>query len=153
MSILSSLLHKILGDRPANAATPAAGQAPAAANAPVASTPAVTPGATVAPAAAAPSAPPAMPAAVAAGVPVDVEAVLGEKAKAAGQPLNWKTSIVDLMKLVGMDSSLTARKELAEELHYTGDMSDSAQMNVWLHGQVMQKLAANGGKLPADLAS
>jgi len=67
------------------------------------------------------------------------------------EKLNWSTSIVDLMKLLGLDSSLTARKELAKELNYTGDTNDSASMNVWLHRQVMNKVAANGGKVPADL--
>ena len=85
------------------------------------------------------------------GAQVDVAEVLDGMAAKAGQPLNWKTSIVDLMKLVGMDSSITARKELAGELHYSGDTSDSAAMNMWLHKQVMQKLAENGGKLPDDL--
>ena len=64
---------------------------------------------------------------------------------------DWKHSIVDLMKLLDLDSSLSARKELAKELNYTGDTSDSATMNIWLHKQVMAKLAANGGKVPADL--
>lgn len=82
---------------------------------------------------------------------VDVEQILNAKAKAAGQPLNWRTSIVDLMKLLDLDSSLAARKELAQELDYKGDMNDSATMNVWLHRQVMNRLAANGGKVPADL--
>ena len=82
---------------------------------------------------------------------VDVEAILNDKARAAGQPLNWRSSIVDLLKLLDIDSSLQARKELAQELHYTGDMNDSAAMNIWLHRQVMNKLAANGGKVPADL--
>jgi hypothetical protein len=67
------------------------------------------------------------------------------------QKLNWRTSIVDLMKLLDLDSSLQARKALADELKYTGDKSDSATMNVWLHKQVMKKLAENGGKVPADL--
>lgn len=83
--------------------------------------------------------------------PVDVEAVLTEMAAKESQKLNWRTSIVDLMKLVGMESSLSERKELAQELGYKGDMSDSATMNIWLHKQVMQKLAQNGGKVPADL--
>ena len=69
----------------------------------------------------------------------------------APQQLNWRTSIVDLMKLINLDSSLAARKELAQELHYTGDMNDSASMNVWLHKEVMTKLAENGGKVPDDL--
>jgi hypothetical protein len=67
------------------------------------------------------------------------------------QKLNWRTSIVDLMKLVGMDSTLQERKELADELGFTGDQGDTAAMNMWLHKQVMQKLAENGGKVPANL--
>jgi len=69
----------------------------------------------------------------------------------ASQQLNWRTSIVDLMKLINLDSSLAARKELAQELNYTGDMNDSASMNIWLHQQVMTKLAENGGKVPDEL--
>jgi hypothetical protein len=82
---------------------------------------------------------------------VDVEAVLTDLAAKKGQKLDWRKSIVDLMKLLDLDSSLSARKELAKELNYTGDTSDSATMNIWLHKQVMAKLAANGGKVPADL--
>ncbi|KMO37402.1 hypothetical protein VQ02_13275 [Methylobacterium variabile] len=82
---------------------------------------------------------------------VDVEAVLNDLAAKAGQPLNWRTSIVDLMKLLHLDSSLSARKELAKELNYSGDTEDSATMNVWLHKQVIRKLEENGGKVPADL--
>jgi hypothetical protein len=82
---------------------------------------------------------------------VDVEAILNSKAQSAGQPLNWRSSIVDLLKLLDLDSSLQSRKELAQELSYSGDTSDSATMNIWLHRQVMNKLAANGGKVPADL--
>jgi hypothetical protein len=67
------------------------------------------------------------------------------------EKLNWKISIVDLMKLLGIDSSLSSRKDLAKELGYAGDMNDSASMNIWLHRQVMNKVAANGGKVPADL--
>jgi hypothetical protein len=85
--------------------------------------------------------------------PVDVEAVLNQLNAKSQQKLNWQTSIVDLMKLVGMDSSLQHRKELAGELGYTGDTNDSAAMNIWLHKAVMQKLAANGGKVPANLRS
>lgn len=73
--------------------------------------------------------------------PVNVEEVLAHMAAKSGQPSNWKTSIVDLMKLVGMDSSLSARKEMAQDLGYTGDMDDSASMNIWLHKKVMEKLA------------
>ena len=83
---------------------------------------------------------------------VDVTSILDGMESNAGQTLDWRHSIVDLMKLLGMDSSLTARKELAGELHYTGDTSDSATMNMWLHKEVMSKFAANGGKLPDDLA-
>jgi hypothetical protein len=82
---------------------------------------------------------------------VDVERILNGMAEKNSQKLNWRTSIVDLMKLLDLDSSLAARKELAQELHYTGDTSDSASMNIWLHKQVMKKLAENGGKVPADL--
>ena len=87
----------------------------------------------------------------ASGGPVDVEAVLNGMAEKNSQTLNWRTSIVDLMKLLDLDSSLTARKQLADELHYTGDKEDSATMNVWLHKQVIKKLEENGGKVPADL--
>jgi hypothetical protein len=82
---------------------------------------------------------------------VDVEAVLTKLASENKEKLDWRRSIVDLMKLLNLDSGLGARKELAKELGYTGDMNDSASMNIWLHKQVMQKLAANGGKVPADL--
>ena len=82
---------------------------------------------------------------------VDVAAVLDRLAASHKEKLDWKHSIVDLMKLVGMDSSLADRKELAADLHYTGDTNDSASMNIWLHKQVMQKLAENGGKVPDSL--
>ena len=82
---------------------------------------------------------------------VDVAAIVDKAAAAKGEKLAWRTSIVDLMKALNLDSSLTARKELAKELHYTGDTNDSATMNVWLHKQIMAKLAANGGKLPSDI--
>ena len=82
---------------------------------------------------------------------VDVAAILDGMAAKNSEKLDWKHSIVDLMKLIGMDSSLADRKELATELKYTGDMSDSAKMTVWLHKEVMRKLAENGGKVPADL--
>lgn len=87
-----------------------------------------------------------------AGVPmVDVAPILDKAVAAKGEKLEWRTSIVDLMKALDIDSSLSARKELAKELKYDGDTSDSAKMNIWLHKQVMTKLAANGGKLPDDL--
>ena len=83
--------------------------------------------------------------------PVDVEAVLNGMAEKNPQKLNWRTSIVDLMKLLDLDSSLQARKDLATELGYSGPKDGSAEMNLWLHKQVMNKLAANGGKVPAEL--
>jgi hypothetical protein len=92
---------------------------------------------------AAPGAPPAQT--------VDVAAIVEKAAAATGEKLAWRTSIVDLMKALNLDSSLAARKQLANELKYTGDTNDSATMNVWLHKQIMGKLAANGGKLPADI--
>jgi hypothetical protein len=137
MGILSNIFHKIFpSSHPAvtGAQAQAAPAAPAAAQAAPAQ-PAQQPQA---------AAPAAMP-------QVDVEQVLTEMQKSSGQQLNWRTSIVDLLKLLGLDSSLQARKELAAELHYTGDTNDSAAMNVWLQRQVMNKLAANGGKVPADL--
>ena len=82
---------------------------------------------------------------------VDVAAVLDSLAKQKKQRLKWRTSMVDLMKLLDLDSSATARKHLAQELHYQGDMKNSAKMNVWLHKQVMVKLAENGGKVPDEL--
>ena len=82
---------------------------------------------------------------------VDVAAVLEKAVAAKKQKLNWRTSIVDLMKALDMESSLAERKELAAELGYTGSTSDSAAMNIWLHKALMQKLAQNGGKVPADL--
>ncbi|MDO9367162.1 MAG: DUF3597 domain-containing protein [Sphingopyxis sp.] len=87
--------------------------------------------------------------AAAAAAPVDVDAIL--TAQAEGKNLNWRTSIVDLLKLVGIDPSLENRKELATELGYTGALDGSAEMNIWLHKAVMRELAANGGKVPADL--
>jgi uncharacterized protein YpuA (DUF1002 family) len=82
---------------------------------------------------------------------VDVEVILTDMAAANPQQLNWRTSIVDLMKLLGMESSLAERRELATELGYTGDQQDTATMNIWLHKQVMKKLAENGGKVPASM--
>jgi len=83
--------------------------------------------------------------------PVDVEAVLNRLASQKKQKLDWRHSIVDLMKLLELDSSLAARKQLAQELHYSGNTDDSAAMNMWLHRQVMLKLAENGGTVPDDL--
>lgn len=87
-----------------------------------------------------------------AAVPVvEVAPILDKAVAAKGEKLEWRTSIVDLLKALDIDSSLAARKELAKELNYDGDTSDSAKMNIWLHKQVISKLAANGGKLPDDL--
>lgn len=124
------------------------GQAPASKTAPSGTAAAPT-----APAgtAAAPTTPTASAAPAQAAQPVDVEAVLNQLASTKGQTLNWRTSIVDLMKLLDLESSLDNRKALARELGYSGDMNDSASMNIWLHKQVMRKLAENGGKVPADL--
>jgi hypothetical protein len=82
---------------------------------------------------------------------VDVAPILDKAVAAKGEKLAWRTSIVDLMKALDIDSSLAARKDLAKELGYTGDTNDSATMNIWLHKQVMAKLAANGGKLPPEI--
>ncbi len=84
---------------------------------------------------------------------VDVEAVLTQIAAQYSHPVNWRYSIVDLMAILGMDNSLTQRRALAAELGYTGDTNDTATMNTWLHKEVMQKLAENGGIVPADLMS
>jgi hypothetical protein len=89
--------------------------------------------------------------ATAVAAPPDVAAILTKLTAESKEPLNWKVSIVDLLKLVGMERSLDARKALAAELHYTGDTNDSASMNVWLHKEVMRKLADSGGKVPAEL--
>jgi hypothetical protein len=153
MGILSNIFHKIFPGK----------DKPSATQAPSASAPAAAPGGQqnipvppataqvqqagqptqVTPAATAPASTLAQQ--------VDVEEILTNKQKASGQQLNWRTSIVDLLKLLDLDSSLQSRKELAAELHYTGDTGDSATMNIWLHKQVMKKLAENGGKVPADL--
>lgn len=105
---------------------------------------------------AATTAPPATPVPAASSTvrpmdPVDVADVLTALATVNPEPANWKTSIVDLMKLLGLNSDLSSRKQLASELGYKGDTSDTATMNVWLHKEVMAKLAANGGIVPADL--
>ncbi|WGR92046.1 DUF3597 domain-containing protein [Bradyrhizobium sp. ISRA443] len=96
------------------------------------------------------SSPAAAPAAAPAQT-VDVAPILDAAVAAKKEKLEWRTSIVDLMKALDIDSSLGARKELAKELGYAGDTNDSASMNIWLHKQVMAKLAANGGKLPPDI--
>ena len=127
MSIFGKIMSAIFGSKAS--ATPASGSAPAA-------------GGTAASPASASAAP---------AQSVDVAPILDKAVAAKKEKLEWRTSIVDLMKALDIDSSLTARKELAHELGYTGNTNDSATMNVWLHQQVMAKLAANGGKLPADV--
>jgi hypothetical protein len=143
------------GSAPTSAHTPRPA-APAANTRPAAPTPAgaanagtQSPRAAQPPTSATPEARPAP--APAQPEPVDVEAVLEALSAKSSQKLNWRTSIVDLMKLVGLDSSLKHRQELATELGYTGDKNDSATMNMWLHKAVMRKLAENGGKVPASL--
>ena len=126
MSVLGSIMGAIFGHGSA--------QASASPTAAFGATPAQT---------AAPGTPPAQT--------VDVAAIVDKAAAAKGEKLAWRTSIVDLMKALNLDSSRTARKELAKELHYTGDTNHSAIMNVWLHRQIMTKLAANGGKLPSEI--
>ncbi|MBI0435102.1 DUF3597 domain-containing protein [Roseomonas sp. KE0001] len=153
MSVFSSIMSRIFGHKTAEAATPEAGAAPAPGAAPEASPgatagtpPGATPPGATSPGATSGAAPAAAPA-----QPVDVSAVLSDMAAKNPQKLNWRESIVDLMKLLGLDSSLENRKELAKELNYSGDTGDSAAMNIWLHKQVMTKLAENGGKVPEEL--
>ena len=129
MALFSNLLSRIWGH--ADPAAPMAASTGAAPAAPPA------------------SAAPATPAPAAA--PVDVAAVLNGLAATHAERLDWHHSIVDLLKLVGLDSSLTARKELATDLAYTGELDGSAAMNLWLHKEVMKKLAENGGKVPQEL--
>jgi len=134
MSIFGSILSKVFGTTPTEADPSATGQAPAA-DAPAADVLA--------------AAPATVDASIATNV--DVPAVLDEMAAKSGETLDWRMSIVDLLKALGLDSSHAARLKLAEELHFPGDTNDSAAMNIWLHGQVIAQLAANGGKVPADL--
>jgi hypothetical protein len=137
MGIFDTLKNAIFGSHAqASPASSASGTAPPAAGAAPSST------AMQQPAGAAAAAPAA---------PVDIEQVLTAMAAKKSEKLNWQTSIVDLMKLVGLDPSLANRKQLASELGYTGDTQDSAKMNIWLHQQVMEKLAADGGKVPDSL--
>jgi hypothetical protein len=126
MSIFGDIMSAIFGRSTAQAAAP-----PASAEA-------------------APS-PASSDAAAPAAAPVDVAAIMDNVAGQSAQRLDWRHSIVDLMKLINLDSSLAARKQLAQELNYTGDMNDSASMNIWLHKQVMTKLAENGGNVPDEL--
>ncbi len=139
MGVLSNIMNAIFGSKasasPAQApsgSAPASGSSSMPASSPAAPTQGGSGGA-------------------ASGGSVDVAAVLDKAVAAKKQKLEWRTSIVDLMKALDLDSSLSARKELAKDLHYDGDTNDSAKMNIWLHQQVMQKLAENGGKVPSEL--
>jgi len=143
MGLFNTLMSKIFSHGASAAPATSGAPAPAPAPAPTSSPSAAVP----VPSTSAPAATPAPPPAPA----VDVAAILDSLAAKNSEKLDWKHSIVDLMKLVGMDSSLSARKELAHDLHYSGDMSDSAAMNMWLHKEVMKQLAANGGKVPQNL--
>ena len=135
MGIFDKIRDSIFGDRKN---TPAAGSPSFAGTSSGSSSTAAKP-------------PAAAPAPATTMAPVDVEAMLEAKAKNFPRKVNWRTSIVDLMALVGIENSLAERRELARELGYTGDMNDTAPMNIWLHKQVMRKLSENGGKVPADL--
>lgn len=132
MSIFSTILAKITGTSTAEAAQASAEATPASATPASAAATAAAPAAQL-------------------GQSVDVAAVLDALEAKSKERLDWRHSIVDLMKLLNIDSSKSARNELAKELHFDGDTDNSAQMNVWLHKQVMAKLAANGGKLPPEL--
>ena len=143
MGVLGNIINAIFGSKAATAA-PTQPTAPGAATGGAASS--------------TPSASAGSPAHVEARAPggsgsVDVAAILDKAVATKREKLQWRTSIVDLMKALDLDSSLSARKELAKDLHYDGDTSDSAKMNMWLHKQVMHKLAENGGKVPAELRS
>jgi 3-oxoacyl-ACP reductase-like protein len=145
MSIFGSIVSAIFGKSPTPAATAASPAGAPASSAP-ASAPSVPSAGSVAAAGAA--------VATAAAKPMtraEVEAVIAKLASQSKEDLNWKQSIVDLMKLLNLDSSLNARKELAQELGYTGALNGSAEMNVWLHQQVMAKLAEGGGKVPDSM--
>ena len=151
MSIFDSIKKAIFGEAkadttaaPTPAPAPGAVVPPSGTSTAPASTPAGTPGGQATASVGAPTPASASPS-------VDVAPILDKAVAASGQQLNWKTSIVDLLKALKIDSSLTARKELAHELGYTGSTDDSATMNVWLHKAVIKKLSENGGKVPADL--
>ena len=153
MSIFDKIKNAIFGHAAQAAPMPqtsAVAPAPSATAAPMGS-PAAAPGAP-AHATPAPAPTPAAAGTPSSSAPIDIEPILDAAVKKNGQKLEWRKSIVDLMKALDLDSSITARKELAQELHYTGDTNDSATMNVWLHKALMKKLAENGGKVPADLA-
>ena len=144
--MFTNLMSKIFGHATAAPTTSAAPASPAVAS------PTKTAG-TAAPTSPTPPAASGKPSspAVAPTQAVDVTAILDDLAAKNPEKLDWRKSIVDLMKLVGIDSSLAARKQLAAELHYSGDEKDSATMNIWLHKEVIKKIAENGGKVPQEL--
>ncbi len=142
MSIFGTIMSKVFGTHADAAPAPTANASSTDTTASASGTGPAPGDATPTPPASAPSTAPSE---------VDVTSILDGMEEKAGQKLDWRHSIVDLMKLLDLDSSLSARKELAGELHYTGDTNDSASMNMWLHKEVMTKFAENGGKLPADL--
>ncbi|MCL2180576.1 MAG: DUF3597 domain-containing protein [Treponema sp.] len=145
MGVFSSIKEKIFGKAAPEPAKPATIQ-------PTYSVPSGTAAAAIAAGKAQAAAQAQAQAVKEAAAPVDVEAVLEAKVKEKGGKFNWRVSIVDLLKLLDMDSSLAARKELAAELKYSGPHADgSAEKNIWLHKEVMKALAANGGKVPGDL--
>ncbi|TWF49519.1 DUF3597 domain-containing protein [Neorhizobium alkalisoli] len=161
MSIFDRIKHAIFGEANAapapQASNPSAAATSPASSSPASSTPAAAPAAAQpAPSAAQPASPnPSQNGSAASGsaspASVDVETILNEAVKKSGQKLDWRHSIVDLMKALGMDASLEERKELAQELGYSGDVHDSAKMNTFLHKALMKKLSENGGTVPADL--
>ncbi|MDK4733806.1 DUF3597 domain-containing protein [Rhizobium sp. CNPSo 3490] len=144
MGIFDKIKHAIFGEAKAGepVASGAAKTAPAQAPVSPPSAPSPTPASSPAQ---------TKPASAPATATVDIVPILDAAVKKSGQKLDWRHSIVDLMKAVGMDASLTERKELAAELGYTGDTDDSAKMNMWLHKALMKRLSENGGKVPADL--
>ena len=144
MSIFGKIMSAILGS--SASATPASAPSASGGAAANAGSSSATASSSAGPSAASSASASAAPAQT-----VDVAAIVDKAAAASGEKLAWRTSIVDLMKALKIDSSLAARKELAKELGYTGDTNDSASMNIWLHKQVMAKLAANGSKLPPEI--
>ncbi|GAA4182947.1 DUF3597 domain-containing protein [Shinella granuli] len=144
MGIFSSIKEKLFGKAEEKPAETITAEAVKPATADVSATPTVSNEAVATSTA-------SQPAAATPGQPVDVAAILDAAVAKNGQKLDWRHSIVDMMKALGMDASLKERKELADELGYTGDKNDSASMNIWLHKALLKALADNGGKVPADL--
>lgn len=144
MGLFSNIMSKIFNSPAAVAQAPPS-RSPAA-SAPTASSPSPAANPATSTTAAAPLDPVGAP-----PTAVDVASILDDLAAKNSEKLDWRHSIVDLMKLVGIDSSLSARKELAKELNYKGDTGDSASMNIWLHKEVIKKIAENGGMVPDDL--